>query len=166
MIAALDRVFLALAWAAGALAAVMMATTASDVTMRYLFNDPIYGAFEVTEISMGLIVFLALPWMIRVRQNIRVTVLFDRLPPGPARWATMATELVCAVLCAFIAWRMWLHGARLLTYGEVTLELRVPKGAVAQTMAAMMAAACLAFLACALDAIRGRTPAAAERWAA
>lgn len=156
MIAALDRAFLACAILAGALAAVMMTTTFFDVLMRYAFNDPIHGAFEVTEISMGLIVFLALPAMVRARENIRVTVLFDALPVRPARAASLVTDLICAALCAFVAWRMWLYGARLLQYGEITLELRVPKGAIAQVMSAMMAAACLAFLICAWEALRGR----------
>lgn len=158
MIAIADRVFVALAWVAGLLAAVMMATTFSDVVMRYVFDAPIYGAFEVTEISMGLIVFFALPAMIRARENITVTVLFDLFPARLRHGATVATDLVCCAVCGFVAWRMWLFGARLLRYGEVTLELRVPRGLIAQVMAVLMAAAAVAFAICAWEAWRGRAP--------
>jgi TRAP-type transport system small permease protein len=147
--------FFALACVAGALAAIMMVTTFSDVVMRYFFNRPIGGAFEVTEISMGLIVFFALPLMIRERENIVVTILYDRFPAPLRRAATTITDLVCAALCGFIAWRMWLYGERLLRANEITLELRVPKGAVAQSMSVLLFVAGAAFVICALRALTG-----------
>lgn len=153
-----DRLFLALAWVAGVLAAVMMVTTFTDVVMRYFFNRPIVGAFEVTEITMGLLVFFALPVMIRRRENIVVNVVHDMLPPRARRAATLLSDLVCAALCAFIAWRMWLFGARLLRFNEVTMELQVPKGAIAQSMSVLMALAAVAFLLCAWEAWRHREP--------
>lgn len=154
MIALADRVFLALAWVAGGLAVVMMTTTFSDVIMRYFFNHPIFGAFEITEISMGLIVFFALPMMIRARENITVTVLFDSFPPPLRRAAVVLSDLTGAAVCALIAWRMWLYGERLVRFREVTLELQVPRGLIAQGMAALMALAALAFLLCAWQALR------------
>ncbi len=147
--------FFALACVAGALAAIMMVTTFSDVVMRYFFNRPIAGAFEVTEISMGLIVFFALPLMIRERENIVVTILYDRFPAPVRRAATTVTDLICAGLCGFIAWRMWLYGERLLRSNEITLELRVPKGAVAQSMSVLLLVGGVAFLICALRAFAG-----------
>lgn len=154
MLALADRVFLALAWIAGGLAVVMMTTTFSDVVMRYFFNSPIFGAFEVTEISMGLIVFFALPMMIRARENITVTVLFDGFPPALRRAVSVASDITGAGVCALIAWRMWLYGERLVRFREVTLELQAPRGLIAQTMAALMALAALAFLLCAWQALR------------
>ena len=154
MIALADRAFLAFAWVAAGLAAVMMVTTFSDVIMRYFFNRPIYGAFEITEISMGLIVFFALPMMIRARENITVTVLFDNFPAAMRRIMVVLTDLTGAAVCALIAWRMWLYGERLLRFREVTMELAVPRGLIAQIMAALMAVAALAFVLCAWQALR------------
>lgn len=154
MIALADRVFLALAWVAGGFAVVMMVTTFSDVVMRYFFNNPIHGAFEITELSMGLIVFFALPMMIRARENITVTVLFDNFPPFLRRAVVVMTDLTGAAVCALIAWRMWLYGERLVRFREVTMELAVPRGLVAQIMAALMAVAAVAFILCAWQALR------------
>lgn len=154
----LDSAFMALAWVAAALAAAMMFTTFGDVLMRYLFRSPIHGAFEITEVSMGLIVFFALPWTIRRGGNIRVTILFDRFPERARRVATVATELLCAATSAFIAWRVWLFGERILRYGEVTMELRIPKGLVAQSMSVLLVFAAAAFLLCAIEALK-RAPA-------
>lgn len=152
--AVFDKVCLILAWASGAIAAFVMTVTFVGVVMRYVFRDPLMGGFEMIEIGMGLMVFTALPLMVRRRGNIAVTVLSDRFPPGLARATTTLSNLVGAVLTGFIAWRVWLQGERLLTYGEVTMELRVPRGLIAQGMASLLAIAALAFLLCAAEAIR------------
>lgn len=157
-IAAVGWLFTALAWVAAALAAVMMVTTFVDVVMRYFFNRPILGAFEVTEIAMGLLVFFALPLVIHQRENIVVNIVYDLMPDTLRRVVTALSDLVCAVLCGFIAWRMWLFGARLLSNNEVTMELQVPRGGIAQTMAVLMAVATAAFVISAWQALRRGVP--------
>lgn len=149
-----DRLCLALAWASGLIAALVMTVTFVGVVMRYLLRKPLMGGFEMIEIGMGLIVFSALPWMVRRGGNIRVTVLSDLFPPRRARIADCAGQLLGAVLMGFVAWRVWLQGTRLLTYNEVTMELRVPKGMIAQGMSVLLAVAALAFLVCAFEALR------------
>ena len=39
----------------------MVALTVVDVVARYLFNSPVNGAFELTEMMLATVVFLALP---------------------------------------------------------------------------------------------------------
>lgn len=153
-----DRVCLALAWGSGLIAAFVMAVTFVGVVMRYVFRNPLMGGFEMIEIGMGLMVFTALPLMVRRRGNISVTVLSEKLPPALARLANILSDLIGAGLCAFIAWRVWLQGERLLSYGEVTMELRVPKGLIAQSMAVLLAVTALAFLVCVLEAMRRGRP--------
>lgn len=153
-----DRLCNALALVAGLLAAMMMAITFADVVMRYFLNRPIHGAFELTEIAMALLVFFALPSTVRRRENIVVNVLYDRFPAQVQRLVTALGDLFCATLCAFMAWRMWLYGARLLRYSEVTMELAVPKGAIAQTLAVMIGIAAAVFVLCAWEALRNPEP--------
>lgn len=149
-----DRLCLALAWLSGLIAFGVMAVTFLGVVLRYGFRSPLMGGFEMIEIGMGLIVFSALPLMVRRRGNIIVTILIDCLPPTIVRIARILSDLVGAALMAFVSWRVWLQGERLLTYNEVTMELRVPKGLIAQSMAVLLAITALAFLLCAVEAIR------------
>lgn len=151
-----DRFCLALAWASGGIAAFVMAVTFVGVVMRYVFRNPLMGGFEMIEIGMGLMVFTALPLMVRRRGNISVTVLSDHFPEAVKQVATLLSDLIGAVLTGFIAWRVWLQGERLLSYGEVTMELRVPKGLIAQGMSVLLAVTALAFLVCAIEALRRR----------
>ena len=153
-----DRLCLALAWLSGLIAAFVMIVTSVGVFMRYFLRNPLMGGFEMIEIGMGLIVFTAVPLMVRSRGNICVTVLSDKFPAAVSRWISILCDLVGAGLIAFISWRVWLQGERLLTYNEVTMELRVPKGLIAQGMAVLLAVAALAFLTCAIDALRRTEP--------
>jgi TRAP-type C4-dicarboxylate transport system permease small subunit len=157
-----DRLCLALAWLSGLIAFFVMAVTFTGVVMRYGFRSPLMGGFEMIEIGMGLIVFTAVPLMVRRRGNITVTILTERLPPKVLAVATFLSDLVGAALMAFVSWRVWLQGERLLTYNEVTMELRVPKGLIAQGMAVFLAVAALAFLICAIDVLRRARPAVSE----
>lgn len=152
----IDWLFRAMSWVSAALAAIVMFVIFVNVVARYVFNSPISGTFEVIEVSMGLIVFTALPRMIRMRGNIAVTILSDRFPPRLGRAVATASDLLAAAISGFIAWRIWLQGERMLRYGEVTMELRIPKGLIAQGISAMMALAALAFLICAWESVRGR----------
>jgi TRAP-type C4-dicarboxylate transport system permease small subunit len=146
------------AWVSAAMATVMMVTIFTNVVMRYIFRAPPRGAFEIIEITMGLMVFFALPLMIRQSGNIRVTILFDRFPEALRRGLAFLTELLGAAICCFIAWRMWLYGERILRFGEVTMELRIPRGAIAQSMSVLLVVAAIAFLICAFEALRRAPP--------
>nr|WP_323776950.1 TRAP transporter small permease [Amylibacter sp.] len=157
-----DKLCLVLAWLSGLIAFFVMAVTFTGVVMRYGLRSPLMGGFEMIEIGMGLIVFTAVPLMVRRRGNICVTVLIDKLPPSVVRAMGLLSDIVGAGLLGFIAWRIWLQGARLLSYGEVTMELRVPKGLIAQGMSVLLVVAALAFLICAIEAFRPDRPKTTE----
>lgn len=143
---AMPLLFRIMALIAAAMGFAMMVLTSCDVVARYVFNSPIRGAFELTEIFMGMMVFLAAPAMTWAGENICVTLLTERLPPGMARLLQVLGDLVCAGISGLAAWQLWRHGARLLRYNEVTMELGFPKGYIAQSMAIGMAMVALAFL--------------------
>jgi TRAP-type C4-dicarboxylate transport system permease small subunit len=83
-----------------------------------------------------------------------VSILSDLFPPLLARISEFMGQMVGAALMAFISWRVWLQGERLLTYNEVTMELRVPKGMIAQGMSVLLAITAVAFAICAIEAVR------------
>lgn len=151
----LDGLFRLFVWLSGGIAAAVMALTFVGVIMRYVFRSPLSGGFELIEIGMGLIVFTALPFLIRGPGNIRVTVLFDKFAAPVQRIMNVISHLIGAALSGFMAWRVWLQGDRMLRYGEVTMELRIPKGLIAEAMAALLALAVVAFLLCAYEAWSG-----------
>jgi TRAP-type C4-dicarboxylate transport system permease small subunit len=146
-------VFRAFSVVAGLMVAAMMFITTFDVVGRYFFGRPLYAAFEVTEILMGLIIFAGLPLATAARENITISILMERLSQKAQDFGTRFFELVCAAICFAMGWRMWAYGARLWRTGDQTLELRVPIGLLAQVMAVLVVLASLAFV---INAARGR----------
>lgn len=118
---------------------VMMGVTFVDVVGRYVFAKPLTGAFELTEVLLGLVVFAGLPIVTRRGEHVTVDLVTMRLPPLPraalARIAALATALVLAVL----AWRLGLQARDISAYGDATVFLGIPLGPVAGVMAALSA---------------------------
>ena len=149
----LDRMVAGLAIAAGLLAAAMMAVTVVDVIGRNFFNRPLFGAFEMTELTMVSIVFLALPFVTWRRDHVTVTLFYARLPPRLQSLSTATGEIVAAMACAVLAWRAWLYSERLMGVGERTLELGVPRGFIPGGVAISLAFTALLFALLALRSL-------------
>ena len=80
-----------------------------DVTLRYVFNKPIPGATEGTELILPYIVFLALSYTLAKGGHVRVSILLMRLDRGPR----MVVELIdCIIGMAFfgaLTYYAWIH---------------------------------------------------------
>lgn len=134
----LDRATRLLALVSGVLAGTMMMITVIDVGGRTFFNKPLIGAFELTELLMACIVFLALPAVTWGRDHVTVTVGYEHFSPRAQSLTTAAGEIVAAITCFILSWRAWLYGERLLNVGERTLELGVPRGLVPSGVAVIL----------------------------
>jgi TRAP-type transport system small permease protein len=100
--------------------------TCIDVVGRYLLNRPLTGAFELSELTMGALVFASLPLVTLRRQQVTVD-LFERLVP--AAWRPVqdaAASLVAALCVGVIAWRLWVKAEEMMRAGETTATLKIP----------------------------------------
>lgn len=92
-----------LAAATGAIAVlflvVMMLATSVDATLRFFFNKPIAGVFEVAEMAMVVLVFFGLGWTQQDRKHIRATMLTERLP---RRWQAFFDAIAWAACACFL----------------------------------------------------------------
>lgn len=66
-----------------ALAIVLLAS--GDVICRYFFNNPITGAYELSEVLLALIIFLAFPYVQYLKGHMSIGFLYERYPPKVAR---------------------------------------------------------------------------------
>lgn len=93
--------------------AAIMVVSFGDVVMR-TFARPITGAYEVTEMLVGFMVFAALPLVTWRREHIRVTFLGGlamRRPWLRRLLATCQRAGLCLVF-AYLAWHLWRLGAQ------------------------------------------------------
>ncbi|MFZ1908395.1 MAG: TRAP transporter small permease [Burkholderiales bacterium] len=115
----------ALGVSAAALLFAMMLLTFVDVVGRYLFNQSVVGAFEITEIMMALLIFAGLPLVVRREEHVTVD-LVDRFFPARAKRAyRVAIELASGALMLGLAHLMWRKAGRAADYGDTTTVLLI-----------------------------------------
>ncbi|MFH1647795.1 MAG: TRAP transporter small permease [Chloroflexota bacterium] len=85
--------------------AVMMFLTTSDVTLRYFFNRPISGAFDITEYMMAVVFAFGLPYCIINKGHVRVDMLTRRFSEKAQAVINTLTTPLGLGLFTLIAWQ-------------------------------------------------------------
>jgi TRAP-type C4-dicarboxylate transport system permease small subunit len=110
---------------AGVLLFGMMTLTFVDVVLRYIFNAPLRGSFEITELMLVLLIFAALPLVSRREEHVVMDFL-DRYLPVPIYRALRAFEhIVSAAVMTGMGWLLWQRASKLAAYGDTTSVLRI-----------------------------------------
>lgn len=119
----------------------MMALTFVDVVARYVFNRPLRGAFEITELLLLVLIFAGLPLVSHADEHVTMDFV-DRLLPARGRdlWKR-GVQLVCAAIMFLLAWLIWIKAGRIAAYQDATDVLRILYGPFVYFMAAMIALA-------------------------
>lgn len=125
---------------------VMVALTFVDVVGRRFFDQPVYGAHDLTEHLMALIVFAGLPVLTARREHLSID-LFDAwlLQPRFALWHCVVNLLVAATL-AVISVEFWLAAQEAAEIREVSQALNIPRGWAYYFISATAALAAVAAL--------------------
>ena len=124
--------------AASALLLMMMVLTFADVVARYLLNWPIRGGFEITELTLLVLIFAGLPLVSHADEHVTMDFI-DRLL-GRLRGAWIrAMHAVCAAIMFFLTWQVWIKATRIASYGDTTDVLRITVGPFVYFMAVMIA---------------------------
>jgi TRAP-type C4-dicarboxylate transport system permease small subunit len=130
--AAIDGVILAVARGLAALAAVacggIFILVLLAVVMRYVAQAPFRFTDELSGLLLAMSVVLAIPFTLATHQNIRVTLLTERLKPRAARLFWIAGQAILAVFCGLVAWDAWKITAFTLRLGLKSENARLELG--------------------------------------
>jgi TRAP-type transport system small permease protein len=124
----------------------MMTLTFVDVVARYVFNRPLRGAFEVTELLLVVLIFGGLPLVSHADEHVTMDFI-DKLLGARGRdlWQR-AVQGLCAALMFLLTWLVWIKASRISAYGDATDVLRIVYGPFVYFMAIMIALAGLIHL--------------------
>jgi len=136
--------------------AAMMVLTFFDVSGRKLLASPIYGAYEVTEFMMGVLIFGALPLVTAREGHVTIDIMDHFVPRGAMKAQRIVISLVSAAVLAVIAWQLWILSESHLHTNEVTMTLHIAHGPFTRAFSLMAGLATLACLAVAWDYVLGR----------
>ena len=118
---------------------ILMLLGTADVIGRYFFAAPIPGASELIELLMAALVFAVFPVVTAERQHIMVD--FFNGSPQTARIKAVIGGVVVAACLGLLAYCVNRQAGRVVTMGDVTDLLRIPKGPIFYYIAASCALA-------------------------
>ncbi|MFH1647757.1 MAG: TRAP transporter small permease [Chloroflexota bacterium] len=110
----------------GVLAA-MMVLTASDVALRYVFNRPIVGSYDLTEYMMAIVVSFGLAYCAFFRGHVSVDIVVSHLPRRAQAVIDGTTGLLGIFLFALITWQSWVYMKLLFASGLESTVLLIPR---------------------------------------
>jgi len=106
--------------------ALMVLLITLDVVLRYFFNRPIKGSYELVQFMLALLVFLGLAYMQTRKGHISVSLFTSKLAPGQMAVVGSATYLLCLIIYVLISWRCILQGETLRVGGTSSDVLSIP----------------------------------------
>src|SRR5690349_1765096 len=116
----------------------MMCLTFVDVVARYLFNSPIRGGFEMTELILLVLIFAGLPLVSHGDEHVTMDFI-DRMLPARALGALIrVVHALVAAFFFFLTWQMWIKAGRIASYGDTTDVLRIAVSPFVYFMVAMI----------------------------
>lgn len=105
----------------------MVALTFTDVLGRRLLNTPVFGANDITEHLMAIIIFAGLPLLTARRGHLSID-LFDHwlLRPAWRPWHKAVDVLIAAVL-GLVAYEYFIAIGDARSTNEVSQALAIPR---------------------------------------
>jgi len=106
----------------------LMVITCVDVIGRYVFNAPLSGSIELTEMALGILVFAVFPVNAWRNEHIVVDMLDRFTPPIVHLLRTFVLNVIAAIALYFVGQRIITLANRSLSYGEESEYLAIPLG--------------------------------------
>lgn len=126
LVTAIERLSFIFALAGGVLLISVMVLTVISVIGRYVFNAPIPGDYELTELACAIIVFSFFPYCHVTSANIVVDFFTTRLSIRQKAILDSFHGLAFTIMAGLITWRLLVGGLKKLDDGETTLFLGIP----------------------------------------
>ena len=130
-------------WIGSAALFSLMCMTFADVILRSLFNSPIAAAAELTEISVAIVVFTALPLVSFNRSQIAVDLFDSYYSSKAARWRDCIIDIACGGLLYWPIVRILVLAKRASRHGSQTEFLEIPDHYIAYFVCVMLSVTAL-----------------------
>ena len=124
--------------AASVILFLMMVLTFVDVVARYLFNFPLRGGFEVTELMLLALIFAGLPLVSHADEHVTMDFIDRILPPRGAMLVVRVAHVLCSAVMFFLAWQVWIKAGKISSYGDTTNVLKISIAPFVYFMVAMI----------------------------
>ena len=105
---------------------VMMLVTVADVFLRYVFNRPIPGSYDLVESTLVVFVFHGLSAVFLSRQNIQIDLIDSLVGRRAVILLTKLSDLLSIFALGLLGWAMITPALQAYLYGDRKPELGLP----------------------------------------
>ena len=117
----------ALSFFAAATLALMMFLTALDVCLRYFFNRPLAGAFELVGYMMAILVPFCIAYCYQEKGHIVVDIFMERFRTKTRNIFDIVTISITLLFTLVIAWQNVVHFLDVKQTGLTSAVLAIPE---------------------------------------
>ena len=111
--------------------------TVIDVLGRYLLSLPLPGTTEITEIILGALIYIGLPYITRFEEHVTVSLFANYFSNSIRKIQKIVVNFMVSIILFIITRQLYLHGLDLNIYNEITTFLEIPKAPIAYMMATL-----------------------------
>lgn len=108
-----------------ALIALMMVTVV-DVFLRYVFNSPVRGSYDIVECMLLIFVFHGMAAGFFGRRNIVIDLVDSFVGARVVALLIRIADLLSVVVLLLISWAMITPALQVYQYGDVKLDSQIP----------------------------------------
>lgn len=105
---------------------IMMLMTVADVCLRYIFNAPILGSFEITEYLMIIAGFLGVAWCAVQKGHVKVDLIVSHLPLRARTIIESITLILAMTVAPIVAWQGFAQARYAQSAGDSSSILKIP----------------------------------------
>lgn len=77
-----------------------------DVILRYIFDMPIKGVLEITEVMLIVAVFLSIAYTYKEKAHVSIDLITSKLSPKNGALLELITTLLVLVMCVVVIWQL------------------------------------------------------------
>jgi len=106
---------------------VMMLLTVSDVIGRRLFNNPITGTYELSELMLIIVVFFSIIYCQVLKGHISINLFTTSLSARGQNILDAIMYVFFFLISCFLSWRLWVYATEIsqgnLVHGVLAIPL-------------------------------------------
>jgi len=91
--------------AGGLLILILTLLVPVDVFLRYVFNHPLAGLYELSELMLVGMVYLSITYVQANKGHVVIDIFLTKIPGRPRRAMNLATYFFCLLICFLMTWR-------------------------------------------------------------
>ncbi len=103
----------------------LMSLATVNVILRFFFNAPYRGAYEIVGFSGAIVIAFALGYTQKRKDHIVVDILTEKFPKRVNRILDGINYFVTTIFFAIVSWQVFVWGLKISKSGEVSETIKI-----------------------------------------